>query len=112
MDQRFGGGHNVGKFRLSVTTDKNPRLSSPVTPELAKLLDTPGDKRTAEQKAELRAAYLAQDAEYQRLAAGTRPTCPPVDPRVLGAQDLAWALINSRRSCSTTNDVRLLRQKE
>jgi hypothetical protein len=94
MDQRFGGGHNIGKFRLSVTADKNPRLSSPVTPNLAKLLDTPAEMRTAEQKATLRNRYLAQDAEYKRLAVDAAKV-PPSDPRVLGAQDLAWALINT-----------------
>ena len=37
---------------------------------------------------------MAQDREYQRLAADAADV-PPADPRVLGAQDLAWALINS-----------------
>jgi hypothetical protein len=94
LDQRYGGGHNLGKFRLSVTTDKNPKLVSPVSAELAKLLDTPGDERTTAQKADLRNRYLAQDAEYQRLAREAAKV-PPADPRVLGAQDLAWALINT-----------------
>ena len=38
--------------------------------------------------------YVAQDAEYQRLAAEAAKV-PPADARVLGAQDLVWALINS-----------------
>ncbi len=38
--------------------------------------------------------YLAQDKEYQRLAAEAAKV-PPADARVLGAQDLVWALINS-----------------
>ncbi len=94
LDHRFGMNHTVGKFRLSVTTDPNPKLGSPLTPEQTSLLDAPEDKRTPEQKAKLRAMYLAQDKEYQRLAADTA-NAPPADPRVLGAQDLVWALINN-----------------
>jgi hypothetical protein len=94
LDQRFGTNHVIGKFRLSVTTDPNPKLGSPVTPEQMALLDTPEEKRTSDQKTKLRAMYLAQDKEYQRLAAEAA-NAPPTDARVLGAQDLVWALINS-----------------
>ena len=38
--------------------------------------------------------YLAQDKEHARLAADAA-NAPPADARVLGAQDLAWALINT-----------------
>ena len=94
MDQHFGGDHNIGKFRLSVTTDKDPKLVSPVSAEQMTLLETPAEKRTPEQRGKLRAMYLAQDAEYARLA-GEAAKVPPADARVLGAQDLVWALINS-----------------
>lgn len=94
FDQRFGTSHVIGKYRLSVTTDPNPRLASPLTPEQITLLDTPAEERTPEQKAKLRQMYLAQDKEYQRLERDAA-NIPPSDPRVLGAQDLVWALINS-----------------
>lgn len=96
LDQQYTAApkHLLGKFRLSYTTDPNPRLSSPVSPSLLTLLDTPVEARTAEQQAKLREQYLAQDREYQRLAADAANP-PPADPRVLGAQDLVWALINS-----------------
>jgi hypothetical protein len=94
LDQRFGTNHVIGKFRLSVTTDPNPKLGSPLTPEQVVLFETPEAGRTADQKAKLRAMYLAQDKESQRLAAAAADA-PPSDPRVLGAQDLVWALINS-----------------
>jgi hypothetical protein len=94
LDQRFGGGHTIGRFRLSVTTDKGVRLASPVPAEVMKLVETPEGQRTPAQKAELRNRYLAQDREYQRLAANAAKV-PPADPRVLGAQDLTWALLNS-----------------
>ncbi|MCI0703523.1 MAG: DUF1553 domain-containing protein [Planctomycetia bacterium] len=94
FDQRFGSNHVIGKFRLSVTTDKNPRLQSPLTPEQVIALDTPADERTDAQKNMLRQMYLAQDKEYQLLAAEAAKV-PPSDARVLGAQDLVWALINT-----------------
>lgn len=94
LDQRFGTNHVIGKFRLSVTTDPNPKLTSPVSPEQIVLLETPEDKRTSDQKSKLREMYLAQDREYQKLAAEAA-NAPPTDARVLGAQDLVWALINS-----------------
>jgi len=96
MEQHFqqAAHHTIGKFRLSYTTDPNPRLSSPLTPEQVALLETPEDKRTPEQKARLRQMYLAQDQEYHRLAAEAAKV-PPADPRVVGAQDLIWALINT-----------------
>ncbi|VTR95688.1 Vegetatible incompatibility protein OS=uncultured planctomycete GN=HGMM_F33C03C19 PE=4 SV=1: Big_2: PSCyt2: PSD1 [Gemmata massiliana] len=94
LDQRYGGKHTIGKFRLSVTTDANPKLQSSVSPAQLALLETPLDKRTPAQKDALRQMYLAQDKEYARLAADTADA-PPADARVLGAQDLVWALINN-----------------
>lgn len=94
LDQRFGTNHVVGKFRLSVTTDKNPKLGAPVAADVIALLETPVDKRTPEQKDRLRNLYLAQDKEYARLGADAA-NAPPEDARVLGAQDLVWALINN-----------------
>ncbi|OWK43119.1 putative vegetatible incompatibility protein HET-E-1 [Fimbriiglobus ruber] len=94
LDQRFGTNHTIGKFRLSVTTDKNAKLKAPVTHELAEMLDTPTKGRKPEVAAKLRQMYLAQDAEYQRLQRDASVPAP-ADARVLGAQDLVWALINS-----------------
>jgi hypothetical protein len=94
LDQRFGQKHTVGKFRLSVTTDPNPKLQSALTPEQLVILETSAEKRTPAQQDVLRQMYLAQDKEYQRLAADAANP-PPTDARVLGAQDLVWALINT-----------------
>ncbi len=86
--------HTIGKFRLAVTTDPNPKLMSSLTPQQIALVETPEQDHTPEQKAQLRQMYLAQDKEYQRLLANTANP-PPADARILGAQDLVWALINS-----------------
>jgi hypothetical protein len=94
MDQRFGTNHTVGKFRLSVTTDPNPKVAAPVSADVIGMLETPAEKRSTDVRMKLRQMYLAQDAEYQRMQRET-VNPPPSDARVLGAQDLVWALVNS-----------------
>lgn len=94
LEQNYGTRHLIGKFRFSVTADPNPRLTSPLTPEETALLSKPVDQRTEQEKQTLRQRFLAQDEEYQRLARAVADA-PPSDPRILGAQDLVWALINS-----------------
>ena len=84
----------LGRFRISVTADKNPRLTSPLSPEETALFNKPAAERTAKEKADLRNRFLAQDEDYQRLSKAAADV-PPTDARLLGAQDLVWALINS-----------------
>jgi Protein of unknown function (DUF1549)/Protein of unknown function (DUF1553)/Bacterial Ig-like domain (group 2) len=96
MEQNFAGGlHNLGKFRISVTGDAVPRLGEALPAELANLLATPADKRTPEQKARLAQLFRDQDGEYKRLAGIVASNPLPPDKRVLGGQDLMWALINN-----------------
>jgi len=94
LEHRFGTGHNIGKFRVSFTTDKKPKLGSPVPADLLKILETEAAKRTPEQQARLKQAYIATDATFLQLRRDV-PITPPSDARVLGAQDLTWALINT-----------------
>jgi hypothetical protein len=94
LSQEYGTAHLLGKFRLSVTTDADPKLASPVPADVVKILDTPAKERTAEQSAKLKALLIADDSEYQQLQRDV-PTAPPSDARVLGAQDLVWALLNT-----------------
>jgi hypothetical protein len=97
MVQKFPGkDHNLGKFRISVTTAKAPvSLNGPPAP-IAAILNTPPDKRTPAQKAELTRDFRATDAEYNRLAQQVAEFAVPVDKRHPGAQDLVWALLNSK----------------
>lgn len=94
LEQKFGSEHNIGRFRVFVTDDPNPRLGTGLTPEQATLIDIPVEKRTEKQTARMRELFLEQDADYQRLSKAIEEP-PPSDPRLLGAQDLVWALINS-----------------
>jgi hypothetical protein len=97
MPQGFGGQHMIGRFRISATTSPQPRAGAPQLPKnVADLLAIAAEKRTAAQNEELKNHYLAQDAEYQRLR-NTVNEYVALAPRarLVGVQDLAWAMINS-----------------
>ena len=96
LDQQFTGkDHNIGKFRLSVTGDAVPRLADALPADVAAILSTPVEKRTPEQKAKLTQLFRGQDAEHKRLSAAIAAAPLPADTRILGGQDLMWALINN-----------------
>jgi len=95
--QRFAGkDHNIGRFRLSVTTNKTPLSLKGPPAAIASILATEPAQRTPQQKAELRNFYHAMDPELPRLRQLVAEHPMPVDKRLPGAQDLAWALINSK----------------
>ena len=94
FDQRFGGDHTIGRFRLSVTDAPNPHLAGTVPADIVAILKVEPSKRTPKQTEMMRNKYIAQDAQYAALKAKLAEV-PPSDARVLGARDLAWALINS-----------------
>jgi hypothetical protein len=99
LDQQFAGTqHNIGRFRLSVTTSPRPiRLGGTALPEnVAAILAVPVAERTPEHNAELLAYFRTIDPELVRLQADVARHAAQIgDARLLGAQDLAWALINS-----------------
>jgi hypothetical protein len=97
LDQRFPGrDHNIGRFRLSVTTDQQPVPEQIAPQSIAKLLAIGAAKRTQQQKKELENYFRSIDTELARLKQAAAELSVPSDPRLLGAQDLAWALINSK----------------
>lgn len=88
--------HNLGHFRLLVTT-MTPPLQIDLLPEnIAKILNIPVEQRSEQDKATLRNHYRAQDQQLPELQRRVNEYPVPSDPRAIGAQDLAWALLNSR----------------
>ena len=67
-----------------------------LAPELAALLAVPAGERTEEQKAALGQHYRETDAELKQLEAKVARTREQRENRrLVGVQDLAWALINN-----------------
>ncbi len=91
-----GREHNIGHFRLSVTTSKGPLSPESLPEAIVKILAISKEQRTPEQEAELSKYYRSQDKEYARLRQEAAEHVPMIDPRQPGAQDLVWALINSK----------------
>lgn len=90
------GQHLLGKFRLSVTTSPRPISGGKLPDAIAAIVATPKDKRTPEQVAALTAHVLGQDGELARLKnAVAQAQDASKNARLIGVQDLAWALINS-----------------
>jgi len=97
LDQEFSSNvHNIGKFRLSVTTDPAPFVLSGPPAAIAKILMTPMEQRTPQQKAQLEAHYRTLDPELAKLRQALADHGTPGDRRLLGLQDLAWGLLNSK----------------
>jgi hypothetical protein len=95
--QQFPDGtHTLGRFRLSVTRSPRPLVMNKLPDNIAAALAVPAEQRSDEQKALLNNHYLAQDGEYQRLKGEVqRAEEQQKNKRLIGVQDLAWALINT-----------------
>jgi hypothetical protein len=91
-----GKDHNIGKFRLSVTTTPGPLSLESLPAEVVKALHTELPKRTPQQLQLLRNMHRTQDGRLSELQRAVADHATPADPRLVGAQDLAWALLNSR----------------
>jgi hypothetical protein len=88
--------HTIGKFRLYATTTKPPLVLTPLPEPLARLIAVEPVKRTPQQKAELTQYFRGQDAELRQVQQAVAEFGQPVDIRQPGAQDLVWALLNSK----------------
>ena len=97
MDQRFKSKkHNIGRFRLSVTTMKRPLNMKLLPDNIAKILNVPSDKRNQGQKNALSGYYRGLDSQLPKLRQALNEYQVPNSARALGAQDLSWALLNSK----------------
>ena len=96
MVQKFGTDHTIGKFRISVTNSRPPvQLQGTVPEDIARIVDLPKNERTPAQQTELVNYVRWLDQELARLQRAVSDYPVPPSPRVLGAQDLTWALMNS-----------------
>jgi hypothetical protein len=96
LDQKFNGKErNIGRLRLSVTTMQPPLPLQAVPDSIAQILRIPAAKRTPGQKQTVSEYYRSTDAQLPRLRQALAEHVMPASPRAIGAQDLAWALINS-----------------
>src|SRR5206468_12924022 len=96
MLQKFQGKlHNIGRFRLSVTTQKPPIQLQLVPESIAKIIDLPDVKRSQQQKEALTNYYRSLDPELARLQRLEAELVVPADARTMAAQDVAWALMNT-----------------
>jgi len=68
LDQNHGGGHLIGRVRLSVTTNPPPVSINAFPDNVAQILATPASQRNGEQNSELALFYLKGEIE-RKLAA-------------------------------------------
>ena len=105
MIQKYAGkDHNLGKFRISVTTSKPPVLLQGTTPEnISKLLDIVPAERTAEQKSTLAKYYRGIDPDLNRFERSYNefivpPSPPPQRSRsILGINEQPGVFVQSLR---------------
>jgi hypothetical protein len=96
LDQPYGEQHTLGRFRIAVTNAPRPVKLDSLPAPVAEALVIAADKRTSEQQAAIAAHFRSQDAEWLRLNAMLETARQAHGQyRLQGAQDLAWALINS-----------------
>ena len=72
LEQLHGGGHLIGRFRLSLTTVAPPLKVAVVPPTVRTVLAVPVEKRTAEQSREL-ASHVLREQTGAELAALPAP---------------------------------------
>lgn len=96
LEQLFAGkDHNLGRFRISATTAKPPLPLDSLPENIVTILALDPEKRTPQQKEDLKRQFRGDDAELARLRKAVADYPKPSDPRLIGAQDLTWALMNS-----------------
>jgi hypothetical protein len=102
LAQLHGGGHLVGRFRLSVTTAPPPVAAAAVPPAIRAVLATPAEKRTPPQTRELAAHVFRERAV---LALGSLPA-----PQVVYAGSPNFTADGGHRPPPTPRPVHLLKR--
>ncbi|MCE9557051.1 MAG: DUF1549 and DUF1553 domain-containing protein [Planctomycetes bacterium] len=88
--------HALGRFRVSLTTAPRPLVQDNLPPKLAEALAIEPAKRTAEQQQGLTDYFRRDEKRLSQLRSQVAQLeQAAANPRLVAAQDLAWALINS-----------------
>ena len=58
-------GFSMGRFRIAITGDRNPKLASTLPPAIAEILKLPAERRTREQSTRLLRHYLESTSEVK-----------------------------------------------
>jgi hypothetical protein len=95
LQQFPGKEHNIGRLRLAVTTMTPPIPLKALRDDIALILKIAPEQRTPPQKAALTSFFRQTDPELARRQRALAGHNLPGSPRAMGAQDLAWALLNS-----------------
>lgn len=67
LEQSHGGGHLIGRLRLSAATTSHPTLARPLPDPIARILTTPAPIRTEAERAELTAYYYTIAPEIKAV---------------------------------------------
>ena len=97
LDQKYvDGQHTIGKFRISFTSSAQPLNPQGPPALIADILSIPRETRTEGQKAAVGSYFRSLDAKWIEMNRSVATSASQSgNRRLLGAQDLAWALINS-----------------
>lgn len=90
LEQTHGGGHLIGRLRLSATTTTRPSLARPLPEPIAKILTVPASTRTEGQRTELTAYYYTVAPELKTVIDGLKQklaAIPPVSMVYAAAHD-------------------------
>jgi hypothetical protein len=102
LEQTHGGGHLIGRLRLSATTAARPARPQPLPAEVAAVLAVTPDRRTEAQKATL-ARYVLEEQEREQMAA-----LPPQQMVYAAASD--FTPLSSFRPAKGCRAVQVLRR--
>jgi hypothetical protein len=97
MSQQFvDGQHELGKFRISATDSNRPFVRSQLPAEVVQILSAAPDTRTEAQRKTLADYFRSQDSQWSQLHNAVRIAEEQKSKaRLMGTQDLVWALINN-----------------
>jgi hypothetical protein len=90
------GTHLLGRFRISVTSSPRPFGASKLPAAIAEILKKPTDQRNAAEAQQVADYYKTLDADLAALQAEVKQSQTQLaNQRLVGLQDLGWALINN-----------------